>query len=425
MSSISNAWKVLTQKEKLSVIISAAIRLSLVALDILGVLFIGIAVALASGTTTAPTSATGQILAYLEQLNLGNPYALVAGASLGFFILKGILAILLNSQIARFFSNLESKKSAHLYEKILFGSLDVKERWTNKQLVHGLIPGMQTAFGSTLIHASAVLGEVFMVVGIAIFLGFKDLNLFIATAIFFASIGFVMHRLISKKSTALGVEGTQLLLQATTMADDSLNAIRTIRSGKNQYLFVNKFAELRINLARNAGRMTIISILPRYITEIALMIAAGALIAQRSVFGENAIPADTIAVFLAGAFRIVASMLTLQGSLSAIGHASGVTQVTFDLLDEYQETENDVNIASIHSNSREVLHLKNVSFSYSGSDRPTVKDANLSLKRGRLLGNRRGIGPRQKHPFGSSNGTPPAVIRANNSGREVAGPVFS
>ena len=68
----------------------------LVGLDIVGLGLLGISVSLASGSVISPGSLTAKIIDTLSFIGGQNFYAIVAGVSVLFFLVKGAAALILN-----------------------------------------------------------------------------------------------------------------------------------------------------------------------------------------------------------------------------------------------------------------------------------------------------------------------------------------
>jgi ABC-type multidrug transport system fused ATPase/permease subunit len=152
--------------------------------------------------------------------------------------------------------------------------------------------------------------------------------------------------------------------QATVL--DAVSNFKQISIG-NPDAFIERFSTDRYRTARSSAIYATLGTLPRYITEISVMIGVGLLVIQRSS-STSPISAPTIAVFLAGIFRIVASMLPLQSGLSYFKHIQHDAELGFRMLEEFGTNAQSGGTKENTNSDSPSLVVESLDFGYEGSD---------------------------------------------------------
>jgi ABC-type multidrug transport system fused ATPase/permease subunit len=337
---IVEIWQLLRRAEKYKFALSLVARLALVFLDLVGVALVGAAVAVATGTTTSASSPTGRISSFLISAGLPNPYAAFAILAVVFFAVKALLSMWLNGFLTSFVSSVESEKAREIYAGMITGDLDDLGRKTQSQTLFSVMGSTTAAFSSAISSFSIIFGEVVMIIAISVYLASTNTFLFIAMAFYLAVVGYLMNLVTAKRNyqharvLALATIETQKLIQ------DTYANFRQIALARNRDAFLTTFSTSRARIAHSQGAISTLNVLPRYITEIALMIGLAALVGQRILIDVSSISATTIAIFVAGAFRIVASLLPLQGSVNLLRQVRELASPSLDALKRVRVSSN-------------------------------------------------------------------------------------
>lgn len=375
----------LDRRDQALLILSLCIRLTLVALDLVGLAFVGVTVSLLSSTTVSPESLTGQLVDMAKSTNLPNLYAVFAFVAVLFFVVKGLLSIALNRWVLGLVATVETKKANEAFSRLGLASLDELNGWSKKELSLALLDGTDMAFGKLIMSLSVISSELILILSVSAFLLITDPLLFGFVGVYFALIGAVLHLLVARrtKSTAL------LMQQAGLNANDAIfstwdNRKQLYTLGKHSF-FEAKFNQARAQLATGSAVISSLSVLPRYITEIALMLGFALLVVQRSLLGENAVSAVTTAVFVAGSFRIVASMLPLQGAASLFKQVTVSSELVLTLDQALPELNSLTNKPRKARTSKPSLKFVECAFSYEGGTGPAIRKFSSSIDFGEFL----------------------------------------
>lgn len=375
-----------TGGEKLKIAMTALTRISLVGLDLIGIVLIGAVASLIAGTTISSQSQFGKVLAWFDSQGIRNSYAVIFGAALVFFILKGILSVVLISYTSGFMARLETKISERVFTTLLSRGFDSLGNKTREELIFSATHSVTAATTKAILVGSTLASEASLLVIISLFLAFTNLALFLEITVFFGLIAWLMHRFVTVASgrRAKSMHASLMISQGVLMG--ALENRKQIYLSRNQASLVTLFAKSRANFSEESAKYQTLTTLPRYITEIAVILGGAILVLQRSLSNDGSITAPTIAIFVAAIFRIVASMVPIQG---ALGTWKAIEFESQDALETLREPSALVSAQSDNadrSNTFDVINFKEVSFSYPNSKRETLKDLNLTIAPGEFIG---------------------------------------
>lgn len=353
----------LTFREKFLVSISILIRFGLVALDLVGIFLVGVVVSLISGTTIANTSPLSLGLAWLRNHGFENGYAVVLGVAVGFFILKGVFSFILTFLTATYVGRIEASKARMAYEGIFYSYAGDVQRFGKQDILHGLTNSMNAAFGLTITIGAGIAGEVGLLIGVSAYLAYTNLSLFAFVALFFGLVGLAMQASIGTLAGVYGRRQHESFIRSQGTILDSVANFKQLTIGDSSS-FVNRFAGERSKTARSSAVYSTLGTLPRYITEISVMVGVGLLVLQRSS-ADSTISAATIAVFLAGIFRIVASMLPLQSGLSYFKRIQHEADLGFRMLEVFAPHSQNIKVPRVEEPGPPAVLVRDLDFSYS------------------------------------------------------------
>jgi ABC-type multidrug transport system fused ATPase/permease subunit len=380
MKTIRRLLGFLTFREKFLVSLSILIRLGLVALDLAGIFLVGVVVSLISGTTIANTSPLAIGLAWLRANGFENGYAVILGFAVGFFILKGILSFILTFLTANYVGRIEASKARLAFEGMFNSSAAEVAKFARQDILHGLTNSMNSAFGTTITIGSGITGEIGLLVGVSAYLAFVNLTLFTYVALFFGAVGFLMQATIGTLSGVYAKRQHESFIRSQGTVLDAVANYKQLAIGDSK-AFVERFSGDRVKTARSSAIYATLGSLPRYITEISVMVGVGLLVLQRST-AASSISAATIAVFLAGIFRIVASMLPLQSGLSYFKRIQHDAELGFRMIEEFGSKASPEIHTTISTGFAPDVVVSNLEFRYPSNGDKVLADVSFKIPKG-------------------------------------------
>lgn len=316
MKSAAFAFQTLSSQEKLRFSVLAVARIFLSFLDLAGLALVGLTVTVLTGGQISSASLTGQVLQWMLAKGFSNTYALIGSLAVVFFFVKGLSSLWLNNRTSRFLVEIESKRAQEIFGRSISNGLEPFDKWSTKTMLHAVTSSASTGFAQSLLVSSVVLGEASLLLTVSVFLAWQSTWLFACLVSFFGVFGLILNRYIGSRSSHYAESINRSYISLSTVFTDAVDNLRQAASMDLTRGFVAEFTKYRRTHAEANSRLLLIGYLPRYVTETLLMLGLGGLLLQRSLDGGSHIPASTLGIFVAGAFRMIASILPLQGSLA-------------------------------------------------------------------------------------------------------------
>ena len=379
----------LDKKDQVIYLLILASRVGLVLLDLIGIIMVGIAVSLVTGVSTTPQSATGRLLEVFTQIGFTNSYLAVSLVAVLFFFAKGFGSMALNGINSRGISAIEQKQTSKIFDQILKSKVSELEAWSVPQVSQALGFSSEMAFGKSLTSLSIAFGEAVLIFVIVGFLAVVSFPLFIALVLYGAAVAMVMSWAVGRRNRRLASEMSEGMLRTGSLIEDSFRNFRQLRAGRVESWFSSEFKTQRSLVARASNDMSALAALPRYITEIALIVAVGGLVVARSLLGDDGLPVAVATIFVASVFRLVASMLPLQGSLLLLQQVDEAALLALKVRDSFQvkvdSTSDATNFSGRSQNgnrSGPFVEIVGVSYCYPGKTKPVLDSLNFEVQQG-------------------------------------------
>lgn len=388
LTTVIKIYHQLSRIERLGFWLTIAARAALVSLDLVGVALTGVTFSILTATATTSESATGRFLSFLQLLGLPKTFQFVSILAITFFILKAVLSIGLNRLMENHLSRLSAKKAGGLFEVLIHSQYEKLTNWDSKRTSRALLESMNKAFGNAIAAVSIIFGELFLIATVAIFLAIVHFPMFLATTAYFAILGTILYFTMAKRVQTAAATLEANTIQANTLVENVLMNFRQISTSLSRSEFVEKFAGIRQTFARASAALVTSAVVSRYITEVAVMLGIGFIFIGKSVLPSEVLPTSVIAIFLAAAFRIVASMLPLNGSLNSLKEIQESSALALSLISELSFISDESEEFEVNNEESEPIEsavgirFKDVCYSYPKSGELVFENLNLEIPAG-------------------------------------------
>jgi ABC-type bacteriocin/lantibiotic exporter with double-glycine peptidase domain len=376
------SFRFLTKLQKLELFTYLAMKVGTAAFDIIGLVLLSTSMSLLASAPVGNSPVVAAILGWCATLGFGNTYAVFALVATIFFLLKSLAAIWLNNRIAIFGATVEAQQATKL-----FGSLsatdfegDATETQTSYQFAIGR--STHVLFAQVPVVLGTIIGEISLAVAIAVYLATVNPVLLALALVFLGLVGYLNFSLVSRgvvrnnqRSIEAGLETQQLVL-------DLIANSRQIRAQKKTTSFVNRFEDFRRAQALAMSKVVALGYMSRYITEIAVIVGVALFLAQRTFFGSSDVSAATLTVFLAAAFRVIASMIPIQTAFATLSIINHEGHLAFTLL----SAEPQLDSVSAHPGDLQPhIELRDVSYGYPNRSDLVIQGMNLDIPFGSFV----------------------------------------
>jgi ABC-type multidrug transport system fused ATPase/permease subunit len=379
--------------------------MSLGALDLIGVAFIGIVGAVAvSGLdpTSLPTIVTNVLDIFgLENLTASQLVGVFAGAAVILLLFKTLVSALLTRRMFRFLANRQADVAARLAQTILSKQLLHVQKWSTAEVLYALTGGVSAAVTNLLGSALIIVTELFLFAIMAIGLLLIDPLLTIGAALYFALIVYILQVWLGRVSARNASIQAERGMSTMTTVSEALTTYRETTVLNRREFYVDRFDRQVRDSAHASALNAYYAEIPKYVLETALVIGGFVLALVQFLTKDLSAAAATVSIFLAAGFRIVPALLRLQGAGIVIRSATAAARKTFELAYWFKLTDGTgqvprriteadaLNIkerlARGHEDFEATVEVAHVTVTYPAAARPAVIDASLTVEPGESL----------------------------------------
>ena len=371
-------------------------------LDMLGIALLGLVVGFAASSAIGGTSgilnavATRVGMGDVEPIKFAIWLALIAALLL---VAKSILSFLVTRATFGFLARRQAFVSGRLASLLLRQPLITVHKRTSQESAFALTTGVSSAMLGILGQAVVVASEIALlcVLSVGLFLISPLVTVF--TYIYFLLVALVIHRLISKRAGRLGVTAAEADIQSLTLMQNAIRSYREVFVTGRRQVYASNFQGMRWVSASVQADLYLMTQVPKYVFDAALVIGGGLLVFSQSLSSSVAEGLATIAVFYIAASRIMPSLMRMQGALIDMKHARGMAKSTFELAaglgyspnsSEIVEGDYEQQLARLEqgltetpdANEAPSISITSASFRYPDADREALLNIDVQIPAG-------------------------------------------
>lgn len=380
MNLLKRAFRHSDLKIKFSYTALVLSRVFLSTLDLIGLALVGVSVNLLIGSPQALATVPIQFSSILSKLEVANSYAVYALIAAVFFILKSLLTIALHKLVLSIATHLEASASRRFSQRYVFGPVYVREGLSNSDYLYALNRSTHLIFGQTPSLVFTLIGEISFAVLVSAYLSTKDFPLFLGGLVYLLLVFLFLNNFVTSKMRRNSKETLKFELSGQQILLESLESSRQIAvAGRTSY-FIDKYVLTRTTQAAKMSAGELLSNLPRHIIEFAIVLGVGGFLVSRSLAPQYLVDPATLAIFVTGAIRLLATTLPIQSSIAALKVVAEQGKLALEL-DSVTPPESKDRVVI----SKPRFEINNLSFSHRGSKFPTISNLTGSIPFGSLV----------------------------------------
>ena len=384
---IRSCLRLLDRRDRILLIASGILQMSLVFLDLLGVLLLGSIVAIAT-TAVQGRPIPIVISQVVELLNLQNLTPQVLSAAFGVIatvslLLKSFLSFYLNLRNLKFLASREAKISARMADSILSQPITTLQKFGTSEYQHSLTIGVNSATAGILAGTITLVSEISLQVVMATTLLFFSPVLLLLFVLYFGSIFLLLNWVLGEKARIWSQSITSFSIFGMRALADAIGSYREIVvSGKRDY-FVSIFQKSREEALGFFVKNSMLGQFSKYVFESGVILG-GIIFAAYAFFAKTALEAASLlAIFLAAASRIAPSMLKIQLGFLLLKGARGATSKFFEILNHLEDPSvREQKVFGAKESDTSAIEFYKVSFKYPGSEKNALSELSCKFKTG-------------------------------------------
>lgn len=392
-SIIGRSMRVLSRADQKKVVIVAILQMCMGALDLMGVIAIGLLGAL-SVTGLQSQKPGERVTSALRVIHISNSsfqtQAIILGVgALVLLVGRTILSIFFTRRILFFLSRRGAKISANLIARLLSQSLLSIQARTTQEILYGVTTGVELIVLRVLATVVVLVSDVslLLIMGVGLFV--MDPTTAIGGFLVFSGIGYLLYLFMHVRAGALGVKTSELNILSNERIVEVFGSYResVVRNRRDYY--AREIGKLRYSLADVSAETAFMPYVSKYVIETSVVFGAVLIGAAQFILQNASHAVATLAIFLAAGTRIAPAVLRVQQGSITIRGALGQATPTLDLIETLGDSpiiENvDDAVDIIHEGFESEIQVNGASLTYPNKPSPAISKITLSIPPGRSV----------------------------------------
>ena len=389
-STFARSACILSAQDQSKIIAVSIFQICLGALDLIGLLVIGLLGALSvSGVqSTQPGNRVNSILQLMRisEASFQTQAVVLGTCAVVLLVGRTLLSILFTRRILFFFSRRGAKISADLISRLLSQSLLTIQSKTTQETLYSVTRGVELISVNVLATAVVLVSDVSMLLVVGMGLFIIDPITATGTSLVFAVIGFSLYRLMHVRAGVLGIKNSHLNIKSNEKIVEVFVSYResVVRNRRDYY--AREIGRLRFDLADTSTEYNFMPYISKYVIETTVVLGALLIGATQFVLQDAAHAVATLSIFLAAGMRIAPAVLRVQQGSVQIRGSLGMAGPTLDLINALGNAplvENvDDTVDVIHDGFAADIRIQSISFTYPGKNYPAIADLTLTIPKG-------------------------------------------
>lgn len=386
LSVVKRCLDFMTTRERVVFFTYLGFRSIVATLDLIGIVAIGflatsIALFITEGADSSRVIGIGSLS--LPAISLeGLP--VIAGFVLLLFSSKALLSILLTRQLASFLAKIEARAARVIAQNAFGRGIEGLRRNSREEILYAVQTGSPSAFNSILNSIGTLCAEGFLFILILGTFALVNLPVALGAILYFGFIGILIQYFIGRVMNRTGLILAESTVEANSVISDLGDVVREATIQGRQEYFYDRIFRSRLKTSGSFATQFVMTGMPRYIVETALIVAITIFILIQAFSGEIVSSAATIGVFLSGGLRLTSSLLPLQSALLGIKQSIPPANRALDILVDTSDTHATTSTVCVNHDSHRPLSVSvhGLSFHYAGSTLKALTDINIEIPSG-------------------------------------------
>ena len=302
-----------------------------------------------------------------------------------FYVIKSIYLVYLYWKQSEFSANLGEKISINLFSTYLYRPYSFHLN-TNSSELHRNIKSETLQFTEVIKSLLNIVLESLVLISIFLILMYVEPLASFSMLAFGILLSFLFSKITSKKLEKWGVIRQVVSTETSKTISHAFGGIKDVKILEIENYYLNKYKFYNDQDVAIQKKMSTISFLPRLFLEFVAVAGLMLFILIVKIKGGSIqLLIPVLGIFLASAFRTIPSINRIISSIQYINFSKPVIQLLkneFLNFKTYSPTE--INHSS--NESFKELVIKNLNFSYDRNSKLILKDINLTIKNGDVIG---------------------------------------
>ena len=390
----------LSRRELAVYVVLVTAQIALTVLDLAALAVLGVAI-----NTTLNSDDPVTLPAVMQRYLPSDPQSLVTISvvlAAGLLLSRSVLGLALTRATFRFLAGVQNKLSERLAVQALPILHWLSQQWPSQWISYALMNGATAASQLTLGQFAVVVSEA------AVILALCSVALVTSptiSAILFIGLGLafvINHRLLRRRLQAAGNELAISDIESLERIQEAISSSRELLVYRAEDKAAEAIAQLRARAAYATASQSTLTLAPKYVLELALVLVAAVGLAVLGVAGGSEQAVASVILLVIIGIRLLPSLVRIQSALFLISLASASAEYALKLMallakapsspirrDETKEfgkvraLANSLPLNGAHDAPG--VELRGVEFWYPNADRPALTDLSFDIAPGSLV----------------------------------------
>jgi ABC-type multidrug transport system fused ATPase/permease subunit len=388
-SLLKRCVSVFTKKDQKRIAFVVLIQIALGALDLLGVLLIGVIGALAvtgiQSSEPGDRVATALNLLHLQDFSFQEQTAILGLVATFVLIGRTIFSVFFTRKVLFFIGRRSAVITGNLVHRLLQQNhLKVNTR-TIQETIYSSTNGVVSITLGVVGISVSIIADVSLLLVMAVGLVLVDTVVAISTFLLFALVGLILYKLMHSRATKFGKQDAELNIRSNEKISEVLTSYReaTVRNRRNYY--AREISQARVDLSNVLAELSFMPTISKYVVEATMVFGAVTISALQFALQDSKHAIATLAVFLAAGTRIAPAILRVQQGSISIKSSMSSALPTLELIDSLPDLDESLvvtNFSDSHDHFNATVLIENLSFTYPNSTSPALDNLELVVPRG-------------------------------------------
>ncbi len=389
---VKKALDLLDSKNKVKFFLLTAIQMALGLLDLLSIMLIGLFGYVGSaylGISNLSENMTILLKNFFSMpTDLGKILILLISVAVILIILKSILAILVLKRIFLFLAKQNVKISSQIGRRFLNSPFELILSRSSQEATYAIGRGLHLS--EILGNASVLISEIAMLILLFGIILISNFTLGMTILLYFTSIYFISQRKLGRWVRANSQVFSESNLEGDQVFQEGISLYKELYVANKLDNVVERFSRKRSLAANATANIQLISYIPKFTFESALIIGACLVGFQSFLTGSVESGLNSIIIFFAAGSRILPSLLRLQSASNAVQSFSGASEIAFDLINVIDDNKKVANstkgsFSAPKEDFDPTVIFANVDFDYQIKGNFSIKNISLNIPKGSSL----------------------------------------
>jgi len=332
---------------------------------------------LTTGSPGAPVIT--ELLARVGAVSVAEQTVVFAGVIVVAYLLKAVLVLSFRWWTMGFTNKNLIQTSAKLLRYYLRADYGLHLTRTVGTLVSNVTGTSSMAYTGVVNASVTLLTEAVTLLAVGIVVGVTMPLTALGMGAYFLVVTLIIRNVIRKPASQLGWTLVVTGERANTAALQGLENYKDVKVRGNDSAFMDEYVDARRENAEAIRLKTILTMMPRYVLEVAFVAAIAGLVAVAFASGRGDQAFGSLALLAMAGFRLLPSIASVMATSNEIRASWPAFERTVAELKDAQPVLDAADRPYDRLPFERSLEVRNASFTYPGKDEPVLKGIDLSI----------------------------------------------